>query len=754
MIDRIRQAWSDLRGHPAFRAGVVYAGAAFVVLQVMDVLAFSAAVIRAAGALLLIGFVAVLAGTALAHRSHGGRRLLARLPRGRWLGLAALVLFLSGGAAWLLGGRLSASPVVPGAERIAVLPFSAPGAGTGEGLGEGMVDLLSASLDQVGGITTVHPRTVMSRWEARANGATVDLAGSLELGRELEAGSVLLGSLVGTGDRVRIVAELFRTDGRRIGEARTEGAADSVLELVDDLAVRILREAWRSREPIPSLRLAAITTASVDALRHYLRGEQHFRASRWDSAIAEFSEAVRIDSTFALAYLRLSESHGWAAGMNTAGVVDNARTAARLAERLPVRERRLARAHLMHEQGQLVVLDSLRDLLRAYPDDPMGWYLLADARAHARLIRPFTESELTGPVDSVLALDPGLVFPITHVMEYQFDVGDSVEYFGWLDRYRAAGAADTVRHIAAGRLRWAPPDSFPERFGRGVGSLSGQDLPFWFLWLRVPLIDPDYDPAVTLDALDRLDPERQPAVSPPLLAQARIRVLLALGRVDEAVAVAREARESDVPWPYTVLPFWEAALVGMLPLDAVLDHVPAENEPTRRLIRSTVLLARARPDAVASIQDIDPDGELLPGLQPVLERLEAWVPLQRDAASDTTDLLRRGLEAMGYTPMAMEPALGVGFHLGTRLAASDATRAEGISRLEALREGYFLPGVILPATALELARAYEAADEHDRAAREYAQVVRLWSEADSVLQPRVDEARRGLERVTREGRPR
>lgn len=476
--------------------------------------------------------------------------------------------------------------------------------------------------------------------------------------------------------------------------------------------------------------------------------------SRWDSAIAEFSEAVRIDSTFALAYLRLSESHGWTAGLGVEEIVENARTAARLADRLPVRERRLVRAHLMHEEGQLAVLDSLRDLLRAYPDDPMGWYILADARAHARLIRPFTESGLTGPVDSVLALDPELGLPITHVVEYQLATGDSVDYDRWLARYRAAGAADSARFIAAGRLRWSPADSFPERFERAFGSLSARDLPFWFMWLKIPLIDPDYDPAVALDALDRLNPERHPTVTGPLLVQARIRVLLALGRVDEAAVEARKARESGVPWPSVMLPFWDAALVGRLPLDAVLDRVPVENGPTRRLIRSTVLLAQARPDAIASIQAIDPDGELLPGIQPVLERLETWVPLQRDAPSDTAEWLRECLEAMGYTPMAGEPALRVSFHLGTRLAASDATRAEGISRLQTLREAFFMPGAVLPATALALARAYEAAGEPDRAAREYAEVLRLWSEADSVLQPRIEEARRGLARVTREGRPR
>ena len=338
MFDRIEDAWSAVRAHPAFRAGAVWAGAGFVLLQVMDLVGLPTGAIRWTGVLLAVGFVLTTTALALHRRSAGAAFVAARIPQGRRLVAALAVLLVLGSGAWWTGAKLMGRTVAPGAERIAVLPFSA--SGSSATLGEGVMDLLATSLDQAGGVRTVHPRTVMVRWAQRAGSAALlDLEGSLAVGREVGAGSVLLGSVVHAGDRVRLTGELYTVAGERIGEARTEGSADSVLALVDDLAARMLREVWRSREPVPNLRLEAITTSSVEALGAYLRGERHYRASRWDSTVVAFQEAVALDSTFALAWLRLGEGYGWTKSHGHPDALAAARTAAALADRLPARDR-------------------------------------------------------------------------------------------------------------------------------------------------------------------------------------------------------------------------------------------------------------------------------------------------------------------------------------------------------------------------------------------------------------------------------
>ncbi|NIN12144.1 MAG: hypothetical protein GTO61_12210, partial [Gemmatimonadales bacterium] len=80
---------------------------------------------------------------------------------------------------------------------------------------------------------------------------------------------------------------------------------DSVLALVDSLSVEMLREIWLAREPVPELRVQAITSGSVEAIRAYLSGLQHYRRSEWAPAVTALEQAVAEDSTFALALYHL-----------------------------------------------------------------------------------------------------------------------------------------------------------------------------------------------------------------------------------------------------------------------------------------------------------------------------------------------------------------------------------------------------------------------------------------------------------------
>ena len=179
-----------------------------------------------------------------------------------------------------------------------------------EVLGEGMVDLLATNLQGVGGITAVEPRPGAASGGAGAPGPSRRRRRRRStLGRELDAGSVVIGSAVSTGGRVRLAADLYAVaGGERLGRAQVDGPADSVLPLVDRLSVALLRDVWRSREPLPSLDIASLTTDSIAALRAYLQGERYYRRLALDSALAAYTRAVEVDSTFALAHLAARSS--------------------------------------------------------------------------------------------------------------------------------------------------------------------------------------------------------------------------------------------------------------------------------------------------------------------------------------------------------------------------------------------------------------------------------------------------------------
>ncbi len=128
----------------------------------------------------------------------------------------------------------------------------------------------------------------------------------------LEGGAWLLrGSIAGTPERLALHATLAADPGgARLSEARAAGAADSLPYLADRLAVQLLA-AQAARD---SAELAAMTGTSLGALRAYLAGVHAYRRGRCcapSEAADHFARALFLDSTFALAALRLTETSAW-----------------------------------------------------------------------------------------------------------------------------------------------------------------------------------------------------------------------------------------------------------------------------------------------------------------------------------------------------------------------------------------------------------------------------------------------------------
>ncbi len=293
---------------------------------------------------------------------------------------AAVAAGAAGAVAWL-ATRPKAVAVTQEAERIAVLPFSASGPGV-EVLGEGMVDLLATNLQGVGGIQTVDPRLVLKRW-GRKDPDEEGVQEALDLGRELDAGSVVTGSAVSAGGRVRLAADLYAvTSGERLGRAQVDGPADSILPLVDRLSVALLRDVWRSREPLPSLDLGSLTTDSIAALRAYLQGERYYRRFALDSALAQYTRAVEVDSAFALAHLRRALVFGWTGGYGNPASLQAAEAGFRYADRLPPRSRRLLEGYRAFQEGAARAIDSMQAYVKDYPADLEGWYFYGEALYH------------------------------------------------------------------------------------------------------------------------------------------------------------------------------------------------------------------------------------------------------------------------------------------------------------------------------------------------------------------------------------
>ncbi|MFW6089317.1 MAG: protein kinase domain-containing protein [Gemmatimonadota bacterium] len=243
-------------------------------------------------------------------------RFLARRHR-RKLGLAAGAAFALL-AATLLTGRGSSSAPTPVPGSVAVLPFRVSGADASLGyLREGMVDLLSTKLTGEGGPRAIAPATVLGEWRDAGGSETRDVAESraLALAGRIGAEQLLVGEVVGTPDHVILSASLLETpDGRVAARATVEGSADSLLAVIDALTARLLA-LGAGESPRP---LDAVATTSLPALRAYLDGRVSMREARYADAYELFSEAVELDSTFALAAVR-----AWWAAWSTQGSADS-----------------------------------------------------------------------------------------------------------------------------------------------------------------------------------------------------------------------------------------------------------------------------------------------------------------------------------------------------------------------------------------------------------------------------------------------
>jgi len=336
--------------------------------------------------------------------------------RRRWTVVAALALVpLLVLGAWIAtrsGGRKASgtSPTL-----VAVLPFSVQGSSDLGYLGQGLVNLLSTSLDGAGNLRAVDPHAVLSTVQRRHDDAGIDPGEAQSLADRLGAGLWVLGDVVEAGGRVRIGASLYDRSGTATPRARAsvEGARGDVFALVDGLAAQLLGQS--STGPVGRVtRVASVTTPSLAAYKAYLDGEAALRAGRADSAVTAFAYAITLDTSFALAYYRQSVAAEWATRARLAET--SAEQAVRHSARLSEHDRMLLRALLATRQGAGAQADGLyRDIIATYPDEIEAWTQLGEVRFHygPTLGQPVAASR--SAFERVLYFEPGNVSAMVHL---------------------------------------------------------------------------------------------------------------------------------------------------------------------------------------------------------------------------------------------------------------------------------------------------------------------------------------------------
>jgi TolB-like protein len=312
---------------------------------------------------------------------------------------------------WMLRGSNDPA-IIPSAATIAVLPLTSASADTALiGLGRDLAVTISASLDGIGGIKTADRLNIATETADRSRPSTAEAAAlSLKLG----ASSMVRGTLVRTGENVRLDVGLYGTEDLvpLADGIKVMGHRDSIGALTDSVTWALLKQVWQRGDP-PSPSLQAVTTRSLPALRAFLHGERELSADHWDEATLAYGTSIAADSSFWLAHFRYALAKFWKEQPVEPEVLAALRSNRQV---LPERERLLVDAFLTPDDSIGFRVARYRLVTQQFPDYWPGWFLYADILAHFGPFLGHDWSEGVEALRRVVALNPKTVPAWQHLL--------------------------------------------------------------------------------------------------------------------------------------------------------------------------------------------------------------------------------------------------------------------------------------------------------------------------------------------------
>lgn len=209
---------------------------------------------------------------------------------------------------------------------IAVLPFAnLSGDASQDYFADAMTEEMTSDLAKIGALRVIS-RTSSMHFKGTKQTAP-------EIARALDVDGVIEGSVVRTGDRVRITAQLInaRRDVHLWSDSYERDLKD-VLGLQNELAHTIAAEVRAAISPAEEERLQP-QEVKPEAYEAYLLGRaqlEKWTTSGLTEAVRYFNHAIELDNRFAMAYIGLAESytsHPGVAGVSASEAENRARAA-------------------------------------------------------------------------------------------------------------------------------------------------------------------------------------------------------------------------------------------------------------------------------------------------------------------------------------------------------------------------------------------------------------------------------------------
>ena len=173
---------------------------------------------------------------------------------------------------------------------------------------EGSTTILAESFGRWQGVTVVPDEKLYPALKrvGITPGTVADPEKVRRVADETGGWTAVTGEVLATGGRVRITARAWDIPtSKELVRASIETAATGDLRAaLDTLSLNLLRAAGVDAA---GTALATTTTRNLDAYKAYVSGNTHARRAEIKPALEDFQRAVKLDSSFAMAWARLSE---------------------------------------------------------------------------------------------------------------------------------------------------------------------------------------------------------------------------------------------------------------------------------------------------------------------------------------------------------------------------------------------------------------------------------------------------------------
>jgi TolB-like protein/DNA-binding winged helix-turn-helix (wHTH) protein len=222
------------------------------------------------------------------------------------LGVAAVLAVAV--LAWGIGRRVRAGGSLSPIRSIAILPLlNLSNDPQQEYFVDGMTDELITDLAKIGELRVISRTSVMPyKGTHKSLGA---IAG------ELHVDALVEGTVLRSGNRVRVTAQLLRASPERhLWADSYQGDLTDVFSLQDRVARSIAREVRVALTPEEQARLTSIQRVDPEAYEAYVRGRHYasqINPEGFEKAVLNFGRAIELQPRYAQAYADLAETYCW-----------------------------------------------------------------------------------------------------------------------------------------------------------------------------------------------------------------------------------------------------------------------------------------------------------------------------------------------------------------------------------------------------------------------------------------------------------